>query len=63
MQDLNKSYDPKIVEDKIYAFWEKNSFFKADAKSKKIGRAHVLNSSHIPLSRMPSSACKKKKKN
>ena len=35
MQDLNKSYDPKIVEDKIYEFWEKNSFFKADAKSKK----------------------------
>ncbi|KKL07925.1 hypothetical protein LCGC14_2581090, partial [marine sediment metagenome] len=35
MQDLNKSYDPKIVEDKIYDFWEKNSFFKADAKSKK----------------------------
>ncbi|NGX34345.1 MAG: Valine--tRNA ligase [Candidatus Anoxychlamydiales bacterium] len=35
MQDLNKSYDPKIVEDRIYSFWEKNSFFKADAKSKK----------------------------
>ena len=35
MKDLNKSYDPKIVEDKIYDFWEKNSFFKADAKSKK----------------------------
>ena len=29
---------------------------RADGAMDKIGRAHVLNSSHIPLSRMPSSA-------
>ena len=32
------------------------SFRLYDNEVMKIGRAHVLNSSHIPLSRMPSSA-------
>ncbi|NGX63558.1 MAG: Valine--tRNA ligase [Candidatus Anoxychlamydiales bacterium] len=35
MKDLDKSYDPKIVEDKCYKFWEENNFFKADNKSSK----------------------------
>ena len=35
MSSLPKSYDPKLVEDKWYAFWEKNGFFKADASSSK----------------------------
>lgn len=35
MQELPKSYDPKLVEEKWYQFWEENHFFKADAHSKK----------------------------
>ena len=34
MQD-SKSYDPKLVESRLYAFWEKEGFFKADATSQK----------------------------
>ena len=30
MQELNKSYDPKIVEDKIYQFWLDAGFFNPD---------------------------------
>lgn len=32
---LAKSYDPKLVEEKWYLFWEKEGFFKADPASKK----------------------------
>jgi len=35
MTNLDKSYDPKKTENKWYSFWEKNSFFKANAKTKK----------------------------
>jgi valyl-tRNA synthetase len=35
MTELSKSYDPKLVEDKWYAFWKKEGFFKADPHSKK----------------------------
>ena len=28
MKELEKQYDPKIVEDKIYAFWEDNKYFQ-----------------------------------
>jgi len=30
MEELNKSYDPKIVEDKIYQFWLESDFFNPD---------------------------------
>lgn len=33
--ELSKTYDPKVVEEKWYNFWEKKGFFKADALSKK----------------------------
>ncbi|MBU2213927.1 class I tRNA ligase family protein, partial [Patescibacteria group bacterium] len=32
---LPKTYDPKAVEDRIYAMWEESGAFKADAKSDK----------------------------
>ncbi len=35
MQENSKSYEPKLVESKWYAFWEEKGFFKADAKSQK----------------------------
>jgi valyl-tRNA synthetase len=35
MQENSKSYEPKLVESKWYAFWEEQGFFKADAKSQK----------------------------
>jgi valyl-tRNA synthetase len=35
MSDLDKSYDPKKIEIKWYCFWEENSFFKANADTKK----------------------------
>lgn len=35
MSELPKAFDPKLVEKKWYAFWEKEGFFKADAHSKK----------------------------
>ena len=35
MKELPKAYDPKQVEKKWYAFWEKEGFFKADAHSSK----------------------------
>lgn len=35
MTSLDKSYDPKKVENKWYSFWEENSFFKANANTKK----------------------------
>jgi len=35
MHNLDKSYNPKNVENKWQEFWESNSFFKANAKSKK----------------------------
>ncbi|MDA0986680.1 MAG: valine--tRNA ligase [Bacteroidetes bacterium] len=35
MSDILKNYDPTIVEDKWYSFWEKNKLFKANSKSTK----------------------------
>ncbi|HSX12178.1 MAG TPA: valine--tRNA ligase [Rhabdochlamydiaceae bacterium] len=35
MSEQSKSYDPKLVEEKWYSFWESNDFFKADNKSPK----------------------------
>lgn len=35
MPDLEKSYEPKKVEDKWYKHWEDNDFFKVDPESKK----------------------------
>lgn len=35
MTSLSKSYDPKLVEEKWYSFWEEKEFFKADPSSKK----------------------------
>ncbi|MFH1575668.1 MAG: valine--tRNA ligase [Candidatus Nealsonbacteria bacterium] len=34
MEELNKSYDPKIVEDKIYQFWLDGRFFAPSKKGK-----------------------------
>jgi len=35
MTSLSKSYDPKLVEEKWYSFWEEGGFFKADSSSQK----------------------------
>lgn len=35
MSEQSKSYDPKLVEEKWYQFWEKGGFFKANADSSK----------------------------
>ncbi len=35
MSTLPKAYDPKLVEEKWYSFWEKGGYFRADAHSKK----------------------------
>jgi len=35
MSHLAKSYDPKLVEEKWYAFWEEGGFFQADPNSGK----------------------------
>lgn len=35
MSELPKAYDPKLVEDKWYSFWEKGNYFRADPSSKK----------------------------
>ncbi|MEI6531270.1 MAG: valine--tRNA ligase [Chlamydiota bacterium] len=35
MNDLPKSFDPKIAESKWYSFWEEQGFFKADSNSSK----------------------------
>ncbi|HEV7736780.1 MAG TPA: valine--tRNA ligase, partial [Chlamydiales bacterium] len=35
MSDLAKAYDPKLIEEKWYSFWEKGGFFKADPTSGK----------------------------
>jgi valyl-tRNA synthetase len=35
MSELPKAYDPKLVEDKWYSFWEKGHYFRADPTSKK----------------------------
>jgi len=34
MDDLSKAFEPKLVEDKWYAFWEAQGFFTADPASK-----------------------------
>src|SRR6516162_7797640 len=35
MSRLAKAYDPKLVEEKWYSFWEENNLFKADVASDK----------------------------
>ncbi len=35
MSELPKAYDPKLVEEKWYSFWEKGNYFTANAQSKK----------------------------
>lgn len=35
MEDLPKSYDPKIVEEKWFSFWKKKGFFRANPHSSK----------------------------
>jgi len=35
MKELEKTYNPKETEQKIYSFWEQNNFFKPDANSEK----------------------------
>ncbi|MDE3046567.1 MAG: valine--tRNA ligase [Verrucomicrobiota bacterium] len=35
MSHLAKAYDPKLIEEKWYAFWEEGGFFKADPNSGK----------------------------
>jgi len=35
MTELSKTYDPKLVEEKWYSFWEEGGFFKADPNSGK----------------------------
>ncbi|OGZ21661.1 MAG: hypothetical protein A3D46_01460 [Candidatus Nealsonbacteria bacterium RIFCSPHIGHO2_02_FULL_43_13] len=37
MEELNKSYDPKLVEDKIYQFWLEGGFFSPDVALAKAG--------------------------
>src|SRR5574342_547891 len=39
---MDKSYNPKEVEDKLSQFWEEGGFFRADAKSKKIPYTIVI---------------------
>ncbi len=40
--EMNKAYNPKETEDKLYQFWEKGGFFKADAQSQKIPYTIVI---------------------
>lgn len=35
MSHLAKAYDPKLIEEKWYSFWEKKGFFRADPTSQK----------------------------
>lgn len=35
MSELPKAYDPKLVEEKWYSFWQERGYFRADPKSKK----------------------------
>ncbi len=35
MKELEKTYNPKETEEKIYEFWERHGYFKADAHSEK----------------------------
>lgn len=35
MTELSKTYDPKLIEEKWYAFWDEGGFFKADPNSGK----------------------------
>jgi valyl-tRNA synthetase len=34
MAELNKSYDPQQVEDRIYQFWMQNNYFDRFTRSK-----------------------------
>ena len=34
-QNIEKTYDPKSFEERIYKEWEEKGYFKADAKSEK----------------------------
>jgi valyl-tRNA synthetase len=40
--EMDKAYNPKIVEDKLTQFWEKGGFFKANAHSQKIPYTIVI---------------------
>ena len=44
-KELDKVYDPKQVEDRVYAFWQDKKYFHADAHSKK----RLIPSSSRPL--------------
>jgi valyl-tRNA synthetase len=33
MTTLSTAYDPKLVEEKWYSFWEEGGYFKADPQS------------------------------
>ena len=35
MSHLPKAYDPKLIEEKWYSFWEEGGYFKADPHSSK----------------------------
>jgi valyl-tRNA synthetase len=35
MDDLSKTFEPKLIENKWYAFWEESGCFKADSASSK----------------------------
>jgi valyl-tRNA synthetase len=35
MSELSKAFDPKLIEEKWYAFWEKGGYFQADPNSNK----------------------------
>ncbi|MFH1423395.1 MAG: valine--tRNA ligase [Candidatus Nealsonbacteria bacterium] len=42
MEELEKSYDPKIVEDKIYQFWLESGFFNPDKLPGKRKKAYTI---------------------
>ena len=33
--EMDKQYDPKVVEERWYKYWEEQGYFKADVESKK----------------------------
>ena len=35
MKDLNKTYDPKDFEEKIYDYWMENNYFRAEVDENK----------------------------
>ena len=57
-KELAATFSPADIEAPLYQKWLDAGYFKADPKSNKPPdrKSTRLNSSHIPLSRMPSSA-------